>query len=66
MDCKDLLARPEWEIQILHIYREANMAANLGVDENRGLNCFFDPSSSLYAVIVNDLAGLARTRLIKE
>lgn len=69
--CKGLLSR-EWEVELRHIYREQNTAANHLASEatknNKGLQFFDTPPDGVRALLNHDMlgAGIARSICISS
>jgi len=70
MQARELLAK-EWDIQVLHVYREANSMAdwlaNYGLTRSffdRFSIYFNDPPAGLYCFLYYDLIGSTLPRLI--
>ena len=70
MQIKNMVSR-EWEVEILHVYREANCVAdwlaNFGLTRellDRGADIITDPPSGLYTLLYYDLIGSTVPRLI--
>ena len=63
----DLLCR-DWQVRILHVYREANRVAdclaNLGHTMNFGICYFLHSPSCLVSILGDDLVGVALPRLV--
>ena len=70
MQIKDLLGR-EWEIDLIHVYREAKCVAdwlaNFGLSRDlldRGSDIITEPPSGIYTLLYYDLIGSTIPRLI--
>ncbi|KAL9438890.1 hypothetical protein AB3S75_024539 [Citrus x aurantiifolia] len=62
------LAGRNWQISIIHIYREANSAAdfmaNMVHSLHHGIYLFSSPPMGIYSIIAQDLFGVTQPRLI--
>ena len=70
MQIRGLMGR-EWEVKMIHVYREANFVAdwlaNFGLTRyvlERGANIITDPPSGLYSLLYYDLIRSTIPRLI--
>jgi ribonuclease HI len=63
----ELLDGP-WEVQITHVYREANrcadMLANMGSEGSSGINYFENPPTRVLQIVEDDARGVSFPRLI--
>ncbi|CAN0870119.1 Putative ribonuclease H protein At1g65750 [Linum grandiflorum] len=68
MQFKEFCSR-QWEVNLSHIYREANNAAdylaNFGHSLNYGLHIFDTPDRDLSHWIYYDLVGVSLPRLVR-
>ena len=68
-DCRNLLAR-EWEVHVLHVYREANACADAlakrGTHQYHVLSVYSSCPSFVYVCYVRDMAGLGTNRLCAQ
>lgn len=68
LQCRALLNNPDWEIRIVHVYREANEAANWMANANFEsvveFNVFNAPSAGLSRILFADEVGYAQPRMI--
>ena len=68
-DCRNLLAR-EWEVQVLHVYHEANACADAlakrGTLQHHVLSVYSSCPSFVYVCYVRDMAGLGTNRLCAQ
>ncbi|KAL9417260.1 hypothetical protein AB3S75_040274 [Citrus x aurantiifolia] len=64
---RELISR-NWQVVITHIYREANSAAdfmaNMAHTYPQGLHLFSSPPVGIFSIIVQDLFGVTKPRLI--
>ena len=70
MQIKNILDR-DWEVNILHVYREANYVAdwlaNFGLSRDlldRGADTITDPPAGIFPLLYYDLIGSTIPRLI--
>ena len=65
-DCKNLMDQ-DWEVQVLHVYLEANICADAlakrGAHQQHILSVYRSCPSFVYVCYVRDLASLRVTRL---
>ena len=65
LDCRNLLGR-DWEVRVLHIYREANACADAlakrGTHQHHVLSVYSSCSSFVYVYYIRDMAGLGTNR----
>ena len=68
--CKSLISRQDWEVTIGYCYREANRAAdwlaNFGVQLEQKWVSFGAAPKDLRAVLLEDLSGVAWSRMVPE
>ena len=68
-DCRNLLAR-DWEVQVLHVYREANACADAlakwGTHQHHVLSIYSSCPSFVYVCYIRDMAGLGTNRLCAQ
>lgn len=66
--CKKLIMKDDWEVEVKHVYREANQAAdwlaNQGVSQNNKHELIQVPPLALGRILYNDVVGVALPRLI--
>jgi ribonuclease HI len=64
---RQLLDRP-WEVQIIHVFRDANrcvdMLANMGNESINGMEFFENPPSRVVQILKDDIRGVFFPRLI--
>jgi ribonuclease HI len=57
-----------WEVNILHVFREANicadMLANMGCDETNGIEFFNNPPARVLQLVEDDIRGVSFPRLV--
>uniref|UniRef100_A0A803N5K6 RNase H type-1 domain-containing protein n=1 Tax=Chenopodium quinoa TaxID=63459 RepID=A0A803N5K6_CHEQI len=66
--CKKLIARPEWNVEVKHVYREANQVAdwlaNQGVQQNNKFQLIQVSPLALGRILHNDVVGVALPRFV--
>lgn len=66
--CCELINAPNWEVKIIHVFREGNRAAdwlaNQGVHQEERLNFIETIPLELYNILKEDIQGVALPRLV--
>ena len=64
---RDLLSR-SWQVSLSHIFREANSAADFMASMAHsipyGLQVFDSPPVGIYSIILQDIFGVAKPRMV--
>lgn len=66
--CRNLLACSDWEVSIIHTYREGNKVAdylaNLGADQEERIRYFNSPPNEISNLLFADIMGVTTPRFV--